>query len=212
MSLSFRYMVLCLQSQSTQLQLERPSLSWELAVVECTQHPVSSLLWQLHFPCEGAHCRETRKQLCSSRLHCQRKYGFLGISSMSALPLILPINSVPFYAVLFYSNAEHSFSNIKLDESRLLWSFEAGLHSAAADLPAPHSCWPISPPLWAVKPHCCFPGGCRLLRCPFPSHRRHWAVPSSEGFLESHLVLSHSSPKLCFKAAVGALTTTSLCH
>lgn len=79
-----------------------------------------------------------RSQTCSSRQRCQRRDCFLSVSSTSALPLIifLSINLVPFYAVLFCSNAGHSFNNTKLDESGLLGSSEAGLCSAAADLPA----------------------------------------------------------------------------
>lgn len=49
---------LCLRSQSTWLQPERPPLSWEVAVTACTQHPVSALLPQPPSTCAGVHRRE----------------------------------------------------------------------------------------------------------------------------------------------------------
>jgi len=109
--------------------------------------------------------------MCSSRQRYRRQDCFLGVSSTSALPLviILSINLVPFYAVLFCSNAGHCFSNSKLDESALLGSSDAGLRSAAADLPASrcvlthftHAVGSETPALGL------------LLLFAFPTHRRH---------------------------------------
>lgn len=131
--------------------------------------------------------------MCSSHQHYQRQYCPLGLSSTSTLPLIfLSINSVPFYAAFFCSNAWHSFSNTKLDELGLLGSSKAGPYSAAADLPA--SCCTLTHfthTMGSVKPH----------RCSAGAAEQSLAVEASWMSLRS---------QLCFNTAEGALSTMRL--
>lgn len=168
---------LCLWSQGTRLQPEAPPLSWEVAVAVCLQHPGCSLLAQPPPPCPDTLQGSRRwSQMCSSHQHYQRQYCSLGLSSTSTLPLIfLSINSVPFYAAFFCSNAWHSFSNTKLDELGLLGSSKAGPYSAAADLPA--SC-------------CTLTHFTHTMGSETPSLLcwSCWAVPGSGGFLDVTLV------------------------
>lgn len=181
-----------------------------MAVGACTQHPVSSLLRQPPSTRAGLCCREAEGEARRAVLTSSAEDR---IAFSVFLPLIfyLSINLVSFCGVLFCGNAGHSFSNTKLDELGLLGSPEAGLCSAAAaDLPASRCvlirfthvvggetlsllCWRLQRP--------------PALRLSHPSQ-----ALSTGGFLESLLGVKSLQSRLCFKATVGALTTTSPCY
>lgn len=131
------------------------------------QPPVSALLQQPPSICAGnRRCSQT----CSSHQQCRRQDCFRSISNTSVLPFIIiwSINSLLFYAVLFCSNAGHSFSNTKLvDKSRLVGSSVASMHSCSAvvDLPASHCVLPRFTHTMG--------GETLSLLCALPTHCRH---------------------------------------
>lgn len=185
---------LCFCSWSTWLQPEAPPLSWDVAVaVICSTLAVPCS--HSHLPLAGIPCKEAGGKARPAVLTSPAKDRIAFSAFLPHQPFrssFCPKIQCLFLLSFVCSNAGHSFSSPKLDWLGLLGSSKAGLYSAAADLPASYCVLDFPHTVGGETP---------LLLC-----WSCWAVPGSGGFLDVKLLQS----QLCFKAAVGALSTMRL--